>query len=211
MGSTQKTFIPAAGSDWLLPFYDFFTKLLGADAVHKRLLEEASIRPGDRVLEIGCGTANLAILAKRLNPTAEVVGIDPDPKALSRARNKAHHAGLQLEFREAFTEELPFPDGSIDKVLSAFMLHHIQADSRHTALREVHRVLKPGGSLHLADFEDGEHPRSHHSPHASHRVEAPRVQSGIAQLMLEAGFQETKRVAHQGTFLGEVACYIAVC
>jgi ubiquinone/menaquinone biosynthesis C-methylase UbiE len=210
MGSTQRSFIPAAGSDWLLPFYDFFTKLLGADAVHKRLLEQASIRPGDRVLEIGCGTANLAILAKRLNPTAEVVGIDPDPKALPRARKKAHHAGLQLEFREAFTEELPFPDGSIDKVLSAFMLHHIQADSRHTALREVHRVLRPGGSLLLADFEHGEHPRSHHSPDALHRVAAPRVQSGIAQLMLDAGFQEAKRVAHQGSLLGEVACYIAV-
>ena len=210
MGSTQRSFIPAAGSDWLLPFYDFFTKLLGADAVHKRLLEQASIRPGDRVLEIGCGTANLAILAKRLNPTAEVVGIDPDPKALSRARKKAHHAGLQLEFREAFTEELPFPDGSIDKVLSAFMLHHIQPDSRHTALREVHRVLRPGGSLLLADFEDGEHPRSRHSPHASHRVAAPRVQSGIAQLMLEAGFQEARRVSHQGSLLGRVACYIAV-
>ena len=211
MRSTQRSFIPAAGSDWLLPFYDFFTKLLGADAVHKRLLEQASIRPGDRLLEIGCGTANLAILAKRFNPTAEVVGIDPDPKALSRARKKAHHAGLQLEFREAFTEELPFPDGSIDKVLSAFMLHHIQPDSRHTALREVHRVLRPGGSLLLADFEDGEHPRSRHSPHASHRVAAPRVQSGIAQLMLEAGFQEAKRVSQRGSLLGEVACYIAVC
>ena len=210
MGSTQRSFIPAAGSDWLLRFYDFFTKLLGADAVHKRLLEQASIRPGDRVLEIGCGTANLAILAKRLNPKAEVVGIDPDPKALSRARKKARHAGLQLEFREAFTEELPFLDGSIDKVLSAFMLHHIQPDSRQTALREVHRVLRLGGSLLLADFEDREHPRSHHSPHASHRVAAPRVHSGIAQLMLEAGFQEAKRVAHQGSLLGKVACYIAV-
>ena len=210
MGATHKSFIPAAGTDWLLPFYDFFTKLLGADAVHKRLIKQASVRPGDFVLEIGCGTANLAILAKRSNPAAEVFGIDPDPKALARARKKASHNGLKLEFREAFTEDLPFADASFDKVLSAFMLHHIDPECRVTVLLEVRRVLKPGGSLHLADFEHGEHPRSHHSPHAPRGISPSHAQSGISLLMEEAGFREAKRVASQGSALGAIAYYEAV-
>jgi ubiquinone/menaquinone biosynthesis C-methylase UbiE len=210
MGATHKSFIPAAGTDWLLPFYDFFTKLLGADAVHKRLIEQASVQPGDFVLEIGCGTANLAILAKRSYPAAEVLGIDPDPKALARARKKAARNGLELEFREAFTEDLPFADASFDKVFSAFMLHHIDSESRVTALLEVCRVLKPGGSLHLADFEHGEHPRSHHNPHARRSISPSRAQSGISLLMEEAGFREAKRVGSQGSPLGAIAYYQAV-
>ncbi len=210
MSTNEKPFIPAAGNDWLLPFYDLFTKLLGVEASHRRLLEQAAIQPGYRLLEIGCGTGNLAILAKRLNPSADVLGIDPDRKALSRARKKVHQAGVQLEFCEAFTEELPFADGSIDKVLSAFMLHHIQPDSRVAALSEVCRVLKPGGTLHLADFEHRENPRSHHSPHTSHQASAPRVQSGIAQLMLDAGFREIKRVGQQASLFGEIAYHVAV-
>lgn len=210
MSTNAKPFIPAAGNDWLLPFYDLFTKLLGVEASHQRLLEQAAIQPGYRLLEIGCGTGNLAILAKRLNPSADVLGIDPDPKALSRARKKVRQAGVQLEFCEAFTEELPLADGSIDKVLSAFMLHHIPPNSRLAALSEVCRVLKPGGTLHLADFEHGENPQSHHSPHASHQASTSRAQSGIAQLMLNAGFQEAKRVGQQTSLLGEIAYHIAV-
>jgi len=210
MGPTHKSFIPAAGTDWLLPFYDFFTRLLGAEAVHKRLIEQASIRPGDFILEIGCGTANLAILAKRLSPAAEVFGIDPDPKALARARKKAARNGLKIEFREAFTEDLPFADASIDKVLSAFMLHHIDPESRVAALLEVCRVLKPGGSLHLADFEQGEHPRSHQNPHARRSTSPPRVQAGISLLMEEAGLREARRVARHGNPLGAIAYYQAV-
>lgn len=210
MGTTHKSFIPAAGSDWLLPFYDAFTKLLGADAIHRRLLEQALVQAGDIVLEIGCGTANLAILAKRLNPAAEVFGIDPDPKALIRARKKAARNGLILEFSEAFTEHLPFADASMDKVLSAFMFHHIDPESRVVALREVCRVLKASGSLHLTDFEHGEHPRSHHNPHARRSDSPSRVQSGMSLLVLEAGFREAKRIASQGSLLGAIAYYHAI-
>ena len=126
----RRTYLPAAGSDWLLPFYDPFTRLFGIEAVHRQLIEQAGISPGDRVLEIGCGTGNLSILAKRLQPAAEVIGIDPDPKALSRARRKAKRAGQAVAFDRGFSEELPYPDGSFDKVLSAFMFHHLPPDTK---------------------------------------------------------------------------------
>jgi ubiquinone/menaquinone biosynthesis C-methylase UbiE len=209
VSTSDRPFTPAAGSDWLLPFYDLFTKLLGVEASHRRLLEQATIRPGYSVLEIGCGTGNLAVLAKRLNPSADVLGIDPDPKALSRARKKAHRAGLTVQFRQAFSEQLPFPDASFDRVLSAFMLHHIQPDSKVPALQEVYRVLKPGGSLHLADFEEGEHPRGHHFASALQPHKDSRFHHKISQPMREAGFVDPREVSQQANILGRIAYYNA--
>lgn len=210
MSTTDRPYIPAAGSDWLLPFYDLFTKLLGVEASHRRLLAQAAIRPGYRVLEIGCGTGNLAILAKRLNPSADVFGIDPDPKALSRARKKAHRAGFPMEFRQAFSEQLPFPDASFDRVLSAFMLHHVQPVSKLPAVREAFRVLKPGGSLQLADFKEGKHRRGHHFASALHPHKESRFHHMIPHLMQEAGFADAREVAQQASILGRIACYSAV-
>ena len=81
MSESTRTYLPAAGHDWSLPLYDPIVKLLGGDKVRRFLLDQAPLQPGQRVLDIGCGTGTLAILSKRLHPDVEVVGIDPDPKA----------------------------------------------------------------------------------------------------------------------------------
>jgi SAM-dependent methyltransferase len=224
VSTNEKPYLPAAGSDWLLPFYDLFTRLTGVRAAHRRLLEQAALQPGYRILEIGCGTGNLAILARRLNPSVEVLGIDPDPKALSRARRKAQRARFPIEFREAFSQQLPFPDASFDRVLSAFMLHHVLPDAKIPTLREALRVLKPGGSLHLLDFEAGAHPRGlsfrrllhphgeshpHGASHRSHPHGESHPHHGAPDLMQEAGFADPARVAGQKSLLGAVAYYSA--
>jgi 2-polyprenyl-3-methyl-5-hydroxy-6-metoxy-1,4-benzoquinol methylase len=67
MHATRKAYLPAAGKDRLLPFCDPLTKLLGVEASHRMIINQATVSPGLRVLEIGCGTGNLAILIKRLN------------------------------------------------------------------------------------------------------------------------------------------------
>jgi len=207
---TDRGYTPAAGRDWLLPFYDLFAKLLGVERSHRRLLEQAAIQSGYNVLEIGCGTGNLTILAKRLHASARVHGIDPDPKALSRARRKAHRADLDVDFRQAFSEQLPFQDASCDRVLSAFMLHHIQSDTKVPALREVYRVLKPSGSLHLADFEDVAGSRGHHTVSVAHQHEESRFRSTISHLLQEAGFADAKQVFNQANVLGDIGYFSAV-
>ncbi|MBA3424560.1 MAG: hypothetical protein H0U04_08445 [Rubrobacter sp.] len=75
-----KGYVPGMGHDWLLPLYDPLHRLLGMASVHQPLVDQAGIRPGHRVLELGCGTGNLALLAKRLHPGAEVAGLDPGPE-----------------------------------------------------------------------------------------------------------------------------------
>jgi ubiquinone/menaquinone biosynthesis C-methylase UbiE len=172
-------FVPAMGRDALLPLYDPFTWLLGAPAAHRRLLDEARIEPGHRVLEIGCGTGNVLLRAARTHPLATLVGLDPDPAALTRARHKATRKGLDIQLDRGFAGELPYPDGSIDRVLSAYMFHHLPAAEQARALSEVRRVLRPGGSLHLLDFGVGSEGLFHrvvrrHRPGSSGHVHATR-------------------------------------
>src|ERR671911_1580884 len=148
----RKPYLPAMGHDRLLPLYDPLQRLLGMESVHRQLVDQARIQPDQRILEIGCGTGNLAILIKRLHPGAEVVGIDPDPKALARAQRKARREALSVQLDRGFAEELPYPDGSFDRVLSALMFHHLGPEEKEKTLDEARRVLEPGGSLPLLDF-----------------------------------------------------------
>ena len=213
MRATRKTYLSAAGKDWLLPFYDPFTRLLGIEAVHSKLIRQAAISPGHRILEIGCGTGNLAILAKRLNPATEVVGIDPDPKALARARQKAQRSKATLQFDSGFSEELPYPDPSFDRVLSAFVLHHVKPEGKPSTLRETFRLLKPGGSLHLVDFEEGQHRAGGiHGFLASivHSRHGSSSQHLVLGLMRDVGFKDSQEVAHETTIIGRIVYYKAI-
>ena len=96
---------------WLLPLYDPLVRLLGIEWHHRRLVELATFGAGERVLEIGCGTGNLTLLIKHLHPNKEIVGIDPDEMALSRARRKASRRHLAVQFDHGFGQRLPYSDG----------------------------------------------------------------------------------------------------
>lgn len=144
-------YLPAAGHDALLPFYDVLTKLLGVGRLHRELIEQAKLSPGLAVLEIGCGTGNLSLAAKRATPGIELTGTDPDPRAIGRAQKKA----ADITFEAAYAQSLPYPTASFDRVLSALMIHHIPEQKRPDVLAEVFRVLKPGGSFQVVDFAGG--------------------------------------------------------
>src|SRR5258707_6435928 len=148
--AAQHDYIPAAGRDALLPGYDLLTLLLGMNRVYDTLVAQADLADGQRVLEIGCGTGNVTTRAKRAAPGADVVGTDPDPLALARAQRKAH--GMTgIRFERAYAQELPFADGEFDRALSSMMLHHLDDDVKAGAAAEIHRVLRPGGTLNIVD------------------------------------------------------------
>jgi ubiquinone/menaquinone biosynthesis C-methylase UbiE len=187
----EHDYLPAMGRDRLLPLYDPFTWLLGVPRVHRRLVELAGIEPGHRVLEIGCGTGNLALRAQRMHPDAEVVGLDPDPLALERARRKADRAGLPVRWDRGKAGELPYPDESVDRVLSALMFHHLDDAEKKSALAEVRRVLRPGGQLHLVDIAG-----HHHGRAASRMLRNEHLRDnageGIPDRMREAGLTDVR-------------------
>src|SRR5215203_4823662 len=214
MEEPRKTYLPGMGHDWLLPLYDPLQRLLGFETIHRQLVDQASIQPNHRVIEIGCGTGNLSILIKRLHPQAEVVGLDPDPKALARARRKAEREALSVQLDRAFAEELPYPDASFDRVFSAFMFHHLDPDANEKTLQEARRVLKPSGSLHLLDFgganvrSDGFIARLHRLHHRSEHLR-DNFGGRIPTLMREAGFADPTEVAHRITIVGRLTYYRA--
>ncbi len=211
MEESRRTYIPAAGHDWALPFYDPIVTLLGGAGARRALLDQAAIQAGHRVLDIGCGTGALVTLIKRLHPDADVVGLDPDPKALNRARRKAERTAVPIQLDQGFSDELPYPDASFDRVFSSFMLHHLQAGEKERTLREVRRVLKPGGSLHLLDFggpESGQNGFLARLFHSSHSLR-DNSDSRIIGLMSQAGLANPKVVRRGAMLLGKIAYYQA--
>ncbi len=81
--------MPAAGHDAFLPGYDLLTRVLGMNPAYRDLVAQAGLADGQRIVEIGCGTGNLTVRAKKACPGADIVGTDPDPRALQRAERKA--------------------------------------------------------------------------------------------------------------------------
>ena len=125
---------------------------MGFDRARQELISSAHVKPGHHVLDIGCGTGTLAIMLKRQFPSTQVVGIDPDPKALQRARLKSTRAAVSVQLERGFADQLPYKEQTFDRVFSSFMFHHLEGQEREKMLREVQRVLTPGGSFHLLDF-----------------------------------------------------------
>jgi ubiquinone/menaquinone biosynthesis C-methylase UbiE len=203
-------YLPAAGRDAFLPFYDLFTAVLGVSGVHRTLIDQAGLAAGQQVLEIGCGTGNLSIRAKRAHPGVALVGSDPDPLALARAQRKARDLN-GIRFERGYAQRLPHPDATFDRVLSALMLHHLDHDAKVATAAEVFRVLRPGGSLHLVDVVAGMH--GMHGFLARRVVASGHVADnggeGIPQLLAAAGLGCAEVASYRHPVMGRFTYYRA--
>lgn len=141
--------------NWSAPLYDLGCVLVGLGRRFRaEMLRHAALKPGERVLDVGCGTGVLTRLAAQaVAPEGSVTGIDPAPKMIQVARRNATRERSRAEFRLGMIEQLPFADASFDVVLSSLMLHHLPPELKWRGLREVYRVLKPGGRLVAVDLD----------------------------------------------------------
>lgn len=146
-------FVPALGHDLLTPLYDTVIALtLNERAIKQQLIDQAGITPGMTVVDLGCGTGTLALMVKRTQPAAHVIGVDVDERILGIARAKIAAAGVDVELRRGLVQEVGLAPGSIDRVVTSLVLHHLTTDEKLSALRALHAALKPDGELHVLDF-----------------------------------------------------------
>jgi ubiquinone/menaquinone biosynthesis C-methylase UbiE len=164
------------------------------NAFRQKVLDLARLKPGEAVLDVGCGTGTLAIAARRrVGHDGKVSGIDASPEMIARAGKKARKAGLEIEFRNESIEALPFPDGRFDLVLSTVMLHHLPRKVRDAGLREIRRVLRPGGRVLIVDFAGTE--RQHGLLAHLHRRHGHVSAAEVITLLKGAGLNVIKNGA----------------
>jgi len=158
--------------------------------LQRKIIDLARFQPGESVLDVGCGTGDFSLdVYTRVGAGGRVSGIDPGPKQIARARVKAARRGSPIDFQIGVVEQIVFPDQSFDVVLSTFMMHMLPDDLKRQGLREIARVLKPGGRLLVVDTRRPEEPAAK----GERIVHTGPWNSGIQdqpQLLKDAGFSQ---------------------
>lgn len=157
MDMAAKNYVPAFNYDFLTPFYDCFVELLGyGQAQRNRVIDLLHLKPDEKLLDVGCGTGTLLVLAKKRYLNLDMTGIDIDTKALEIAEKKAIKEEVNIRFIQSGVQKLPFKDAFFDVVVSTLIFHHLPTEVKRAALEEIYRVLSKNGRFLLADFGNRE-------------------------------------------------------
>lgn len=206
----ERKFIPALRFDWLTPVYDPMMRFVMREAKFKtQLIKQARLKGDERVLDVGCGTGTLALLIKKTYPKTSITGLDPDPKILQIAKQKALQAKAEISYKIGFSTQLPYDDKSFDRVFSSMVFHHLINEEKQKTALEIFRVLRPGGEFHIADFG---------KPHNAAMFAASliichleenygNVKGLIPLILAEAGFIPVTETAKYSTFFGTLRLY----
>lgn len=206
------SFVPGPTFDLALPFYDpLIGWLLRDDAMRCALLADADLGPGQHLLEVGCGTGELALMLALRAPHAEVYALDPNPRKLARALGKSWDHGQPFRVFRGVAQRLPFPTESFDRAFLSFLLSVLPRPLQVAALCEVKRVLFPDGSLHIVDFAPPLTRWEHFL--ATHVLRWPNVQplldGELPALLAEAGFVDARETGGVSAPAGRLARWIA--
>jgi len=211
--NAEERYISALHFDWLTRFYDPIMQWTMREQTFKRhLIQQANIKAGSRVLDLGCGTATLSIMFKEAHPGAEVIGLDGDEKALSIAQRKIADAGLDIELKKGMSFDLDFPNHSFDVVVSSLLFHHLTTEKKLQTFAEIKQALKPDGNLHIADWGN---PQNFLMRGAFLMVQlldgfettGDSIQGKLLGYMEQTGFKEVKETKRFATLFGTVCLY----
>lgn len=151
--------VPALGFAVLTPLYDGIMAVTMRERTFRRaLVDQAAIIPGQDVLDLACGTGTTTVMMGAREGGARITGMDADPQVLAVAARKARGAGLAIRFDQDLSAQLPCADECFDRVVTGLFFHHLSRDDKAATAREVFRVLRPGGELHVADWERAANP-----------------------------------------------------
>jgi ubiquinone/menaquinone biosynthesis C-methylase UbiE len=149
----KEKFKPALAYHFLTPIYDRFNSALGfGKPFIWRVIDIAELKKDHKVLDVGTGTGIFILEAIQRYPEIKITGVDPDKNALHIAQSKLKAMGRKANLVQGYAQELPFPDGSFDVVVSTLAFHHMPDEVKHDAIKEIRRVLTKHGRFILADF-----------------------------------------------------------
>lgn len=210
------SYIPALRYDSLTRFYDVVLKTMMKDERFKRLLvAQAGLQPGQRVLDVGCGTATLTILIKQACADAEVIGLDGDSNVLSIAAQKIRDSGLDIQLREGIAWDAPFEAATFDRVVSSLVFHHLATDEKRRTLTKLRELLRAGGELHVADWGKAQNVAMRGAFLAIQLLDGfatttDNVRGRVPELMTEAGFTNVQETHREMTIFGTLSLYRAI-
>jgi SAM-dependent methyltransferase len=217
MASTPQTRGLVIASGWRYDLMLWLGNLaLGGkwQAIRQRSADLAQLQPGERVLDVGCGTGTLALIAKeRVGDRGRVSGIDPSVGMIASARRKAARQKQTIDFQVGVIEQLPFPRQTFDVVLSTFMMHMLPDELKQQGLVEIARVLKPGGRLLVVDTKRPEEQQGrparivHTGPWQSGIQDQPAWMEAAGFTQIESGDIElgSSRLPEMGFVLGRIS------
>jgi ubiquinone/menaquinone biosynthesis C-methylase UbiE len=208
-------YVPALRFRALTRFYDrLLATTLKEQAFKARLIDQARLAPGQRVLDVGCGTATLTIMAKQACPEATVIGLDGDPDVLALARAKVAQAGVEVELVQGMAWAPPLPPGSCDRVISSLVFHHLGSEEKLRTLGATRTLLRPGGELHVVDWGRAQNVAMRAAFLVVQMLDGfattnDNVCGRLPDLMREAGFVWVEETHREMTVFGTLSLYRA--
>lgn len=147
-------FIPAFRFKSLTRLYDFFLSLTFPEKkIKQALIDQLQLSGNETILDFGCGSGTLAIMIKEQYPSVNIIGVDVDEAIIRMAERKIRAKGLNVPIKKYDGQNLSlFGHQQFDIIVSSLVFHHIPTAQKRTVLSHLYRIIKPGGTLHIADF-----------------------------------------------------------
>lgn len=213
---TNPTFTPALGRAGLTRFYDPVVALTRERVWRGLAAAYVAPRPGDVIVDVGCGTGSLAVLLSRVEPRARIIGVDPDPGVLAVARRKAAAADVAPQWRIGMGDALEeiVGRGTADTVVSSLVLHQCPLPAKRAILASMFAVLRPGGTLVIADFGRQRTPLMRLAFRLVQLADGkedtqPNADGVLPELIGVAGFTEVREPETVSTVNGSISIYVA--
>ena len=212
----ENKYIPALRFNWLTKLYDPIVRFTMPEREFKEaLIRQANVEEDYHVLDFGCGSLTLSLMAKHTHPNTHVHAIDVDEKILKIARAKQQASRYQIHINRYDGRILPYQPSSFDRVMSSLVFHHLDKDQKQNSLFEIFRVLKPGGELHIADWGKAKNGLMRTAFYTiqlldGFKTTTDNVDGRLPDYITKAGFSEVMVTKEFQTIFGTLALYKAV-
>lgn len=211
---TERDYVPAAPQLWL---YDFLVAALTRESRWRQALVD-QVQPTDKdsIADIGCGTGSLIALISRTARPAILIGIDPDPEILKRARRKTTAAGATVDLKLGYARDAAslLEGRGINKIVSSLVFHQVPMAEKRSGLAAMRAALVANGELHVADYGLQRTALMRQLFRIVQRADGyentePNARGVLPGLMRDAGFRDVEETAVIPTPTGSISLYRA--